>query len=305
MKRTEKRVFAPYETADNCISIAFSPTKNDALIKEQNSFSVTDDDMFMGLEPRAEIGIDGEFIKKVVGEEVDNLSLAIVIRNHESKFYETIASYSFKDIPKQKIINFKNLYDKPLKFYSGLSILFVLFLNKDVERVPQKPYRYGSVVAQREIKISRDISLFHFPIVPKNPSDFQALGLPNTTVWYVKFLSTNVDAPVDSVIEVWVNTDTRSKLDALMSSSRAGYVLAAEMAAEILAVISQKVFEIATSESEEDASLQANLERKFKEAFATSFDDLKKISAEDDSAQKYRALCHKISGLTNSIKTYG
>lgn len=305
MKRTEKRVFAPYSSIDKCISIAFAPTAAEELHAEQTVFYVSDADLFAGISPKAEVHVDQELIKKTLSIGLNNVSLAIVFRNQESKDYRLLATYELDKIPKKKSISISDHYGGPIKAFSELSISFVVFLRTEIARSPNSPYRQGAIIAQREVKICRDVSALKFPIVAKNPTEFASEGLPKNTVWFVKMLSKDVDAPTDSVVEVWINSESRPKLDALMGLNRAGHVLAVEFVAEILAVISKKVFLEAKNAAENDTSLQKSLEKQFGQVFGLSFDDLREVANSEDSEQRFRAYAHAISGLDKSIATYG
>jgi len=303
MKRIERRVFGAFKTADNAIKFSFAPFSGQELELERERVFLDPEDLARGLTPSLEVEINHEALEHETGLSIQDLRFSITSKDHEAKLYEVIFASLVAEVPRR--ISLRDT--DPIKPASGIELDLLVHLDRELDAAPNRPHRKGSVVARQTILVGLERDASSFPVVPKAPEDFERMHLPPTTLWYVNFLQDTVDAPVSSVVEVWINSEARNKLNRVFGSSRAGHLVAANMASEMFATIALETLKRSSApptnpagEGEEATLLSAVVEKLGAE-LGVDYAELRRIADGDDADQRFRALAQAAFGMTNEI----
>ena len=303
MRRIERRVFGAFKTADNAIKFSFAPFSEQTLELEKERVFLDPEDLARGLTPSLEIEINHEALEHQTGLDLADLRFSATSKDHEAKLYEIVFTSPVTEVPRRISLR----QSDPIRPASGIELDLIVHLDRELDPAPGRPHRMGSVVARQTIVIGLERDASSFPIVPKTPEDFQRMDLPPSTLWYVNFLQESVDVPVASVVEVWINAEARNKLNRVFGSSRAGHLVAANMASEMFASIALETLKRSSAPPDsravegEETTLLAAVVEKLGAELGVDYAKLRHFAEGDDAEQRFRALAQAAFGMTNEI----
>lgn len=217
--------------------------------------------------------------------------LSLVIRLHDVHLHRSVIHLEapLTDIPPTFAIPPSDT--KRYAWKSGVRAVVAIMQRKDRKRVPEEPFLRGHWIARRVITVGRDPKGRAFPIERWEPKEFQKRGLPVETVYWLDFVSTDLNRtykdPADA-FKLGIHGDVYDALAASEQSlgTKAFYaMLLTEVYTDLLVV---GLSDLGQADLQRGGVLDA-LVKRLERAVGLSLSKLRAMSKEEDGRARIRA----------------
>ena len=149
--------------------------------------------------------------------DVPDVSLLVVVRSSWLKISETRLKLSVEEIRAiGGVLEIANALDRPMGLmtpFGGAEVVVALCLNKQLERIPLKPWRPWTWLAKETFKITTGLGQLGFTPLPLTDESRNSLGLLPATLRYAEIEDATADIDKVDGIRLWVDSEILALLN--------------------------------------------------------------------------------------------
>ena len=285
--RHERRVLRPFRISDNALEkCAFAVNFNQQPNRQEKHY-VAQGVLEAGIRPKFNLHFDEDIFCKETDSSLDNVRIAIVARDTARRDYQVLQCFDATSLP--------GTWQAPenLICYEGIEFQIAAYMTETTNAIPGRPWRMGSVVAKKAFSVRPIVDNFAFPIAS---AEFNKEDL-----WMIHWQENpDYNDPVDSILELRINSRAHNNLQALLSHPVSGDVLLRMIVSQVCEVIARTVLSEydVNSPPENEDGLAFTLMSLFQRA--TGFTQ-EVIVAQADDADFIRQTAQSVVGLTKAI----
>lgn len=194
-RRTETRVVRPFETYDQWLADTAMKLLPNAEFDLGPRVEVEESDL-PDVRPEFRIALAEEASK--LDSEAD---LRLVIRVSDSNLHHSEVIFQEEPRGLPETWQVPDDIRKRLPWSLGTRVSVALVLASDREQQPGKPWKRGQWIARKDFLIGPKPTRGTFPIQRWSPEEFRRQGLPRETVWWVEFLTEDLNETIEDASE--------------------------------------------------------------------------------------------------------
>ena len=227
--RHEKRVLRPFQISDNALDNCAFAINFDRQPNRQEKHYVAQGVLEAGIRPKFHLDFDENTFSKETESPLGNVSIAIIARDTGRRDYRVLQRFDATSLP--------GTWQAPenLICYDGIDFQIVAYITETTNERPGHPWRKGSVVAKKAFSVKPIIENFAFPIASAHFS--------TDDLWMIYWQENrDFNDPVDSILELRINSRAYDNLQELLRHPVSGEVLLRMIASQVYEFIARAVF---------------------------------------------------------------
>ena len=298
-RRRERRVVEPFQRATHFAdAVKFSPWQENEP-STTSKYNLAPDRMHE-VAPHFSFEIDKSALCSHLDCEMESLEVAVVSRAEAIRDFVVLKKWALKDTPSTFDVHHG---EAPIPPAHGPTTMAAVLTNncelRDAQGTPIPPL---SVLAEATFELVPEKDDLEFPVKFVSPEDFAGEGLPAETLWYVKLLNADFNAPPESVLEIWLNTRVDGKLQLALHGSAVARLFGQYLSSEIALEVARIVFAEKDQEIESDAGQLAQLTERLSGEDGPSLTELRE-AAQSEGGARLRPFVQARTHLTSAIAT--
>jgi hypothetical protein len=231
---TESEPVEPFRTAHDALrGICFRLTA-DGEFSADDSWVVEGRDL-AELAPELQISIDKGSLVENSGIDRGELTVSLVVRDRKLNLFSRLCSWSLDDLPSKAYPLRDALSD--LSGSERTDIAIVVTPRSSRSRGADVASQQHHVVADKTFKLRVLSKRSKFPKRWATPDEFDSRGLPRNSIFWIDWLSEDLDRPASDAFIVWLNEDYKEQIKSYQLGGSSGRLLSVDLSSMILSEI--------------------------------------------------------------------
>ena len=266
LNASETEWIRPFTTVEEALENCKFRLNEVTEFSPESRFEWEDEDK---IEPEVLLSISSEEVSKLSNVEQKNLVISVIVRDRNLRISKNCVSLPIMEV-NETVVDLANYFpNSPINARFEVAILIS-------QKVDDSHLFTYPRLGQKIFVIDTIKNKSAFPKEWKNPEDFEAIGLPKTTPWFLEWRSEDLDSELKDMFALWLNLKYQTQFNRLGLSSK--YDLSqSQMTANIMAVVMVNIFKKAYDQGKLDQGASGDLIKKLKNSIGVQADDVRSI----------------------------
>ena len=261
---------------------------------------IKSDEDWWNASPEILISLDTDLAVRETGIPEGELSVALVIRDRILNSFKLVDKWNAFSVPHNSI----SLVN-PLTSFSHsrlLDICTYLFPLDTKIRGEGIASNAGQVLGQKIFKVRMHDERTKFPKRWATPEEFEAIGLPRDTVFWIEWLAHDLNKHPSDTFVVWLNSQFKDKITSFQIGGKSGTLLERHLAASILTELATAVFNAEDQEPNELSGTISIVTDELEKTTNKSFNEMRQLFTDGhEGYSRVRAWVHEKIGVNAAL----
>ena len=266
LNASETEWIKPFSTVEELLGDCKFRLNGEAEFSPQDNFEWENDEP---IEPEVLLSINGEEVSKLSKVEKENILVSVIIRDKNLRMTKNCHSYSITEVS-ETIVKLADHFPRT-KVDARLEVAILI----SQKMVASQTFTYPRL-GQKTFVIDTLKNKSVFPKEWRNPEEFEAIGLPKSTPWFLYWKSEDLESEWKDMFALWLNIKYQTQFNRLGLSRK--YELSQnQMSAAIIADVMANIFKKAKEQGSLESGASGELIKRLKSTLGVEVDDVRAI----------------------------